>query len=250
MPPSLHDWLAENHLAHFIGEIVGELDLKPIRETYWRKDSRGAGGYRPELLVRLLLYGYATGLTSSRRIEKATFDCLPFRYLTADQHPDHDTIASFRQEHLEELAELFVTALQLCCKAGLIKLGNVAIDGTELKANASYSRGKSHTKMDEEEQKLTELVNRWMQEAQRADAEEDAQFGKGNNEADLPENLASTQRRLERIQKAQKELEEEARKGLEESKHEFPPRKRGPQPKNGPAQPPLTPDEQQARNKR
>lgn len=109
------------------------------------------------MLTRLLLYGYATGLTSSRRIEKATHDSVPFRYLAADQHPDHDTIASFRQQHLEPLAKLFVEALELCRRAGLVKPGNVAIDGTKLKASASHHRGRPHAKMSEEERKLSEL---------------------------------------------------------------------------------------------
>ncbi|MDZ7637592.1 MAG: transposase [Bryobacterales bacterium] len=114
--------------------------------------------------------------------EKATHDSVPFRYLAADQHPDHDTIANFRRQHLEELAKLFVQALQLCRKAGLVKLGNVAIDGTKIKANASFARGKTHTKMSEEEQKLGELVKQWMADAERSDAEDDARLGKGNKE--------------------------------------------------------------------
>jgi transposase len=248
--PSLHDWLPEKHLARFIGEIVGELNLKPILDVYWRKDGRGAEGYHPEMLTRLLLYGYATGLTSSRRIEKATYDSVPFRYLAADQHPDHDTIAAFRQQHLEALAALFVEALRLCRKAGLVKLANVAIDGTKLKANAGWGRGRSHAKMSEEEQKLTALVNRWMEEAQRTDSEEDARFGKGKSEESLPEKLATVEQRLERIRAAKKELEEEAKQRLEEAQREFPPRKRGPIPKQGATQKPLTPEEQTAREKR
>lgn len=250
LPPSLHDWVAEDSLARFIAEIVSELDLEPIEDSYRRKDGRGAAGYHPELLVRLLLYGYAIGITSSRRIEKATYDMVPFRYLAADQHPDHDTIAAFRQRHLEELGKLFVQALQLCQRAGLVKLGNVAIDGTKLKANAGYHRGKTHAKMSEEERKLNELVSRWMEEAQQTDAEEDARFGKGKKEEDLPENLASAKQRIERIQQAKKELEEEAKQRLAEAEREYPPRKRGRKPKNAPAEPPLTPDEQQARDKR
>jgi len=111
--------------------------------------AEGAEGFHPEMLMRLLLYGYAIGLTSSRRIEKATYDLVPFRYLAACQHPDHDTIASFRQQHLEALAALFVQALKLCVRAGLVKLHNVAIDGTKLKANAGWGRGRSHAKMSE-----------------------------------------------------------------------------------------------------
>ena len=104
LPPSLDDWLPEGHLARFVARIVDELDLSTIVSTYGRKDGRGKAAYHPVLLVRLLVYGYAVGQRSSRRIERATYDEVPFRYLAAGQHPDHDTIAAFRQTHLEELA--------------------------------------------------------------------------------------------------------------------------------------------------
>lgn len=247
--PSLQDWLPESHLARFLAEVVSTLNLQPILDHYFRKNKRGAEGYHPEMLTRLLLYGYATGLTSSRRIEKATYDQVPFRYLAADQHPDHDTIASFRRQHVEALATLFVEALQLCRKAGLVKLGNVAIDGTKLKASASFARGKTHAKMSEEEQKLGELVKQWMAEAERSDSEDDALLGKGNKEDDLPAKLASAKQRIERLQQAKKELEEEARQRLEEAERAFPPRKRGRKPKQRQAEAPLSPDEQHTREK-
>ena len=248
--PSLHDWLPEAHLARFIAEVVAALDLQPILDPYFRKNNRGAEGYHPEMLTRLLLYGYATGLTSSRRIEKATYDSVPFRYLAADQHPDHDTIANFRRQHLEALAALFVEALQLCRKAGLVKLGNVAIDGTKIKASASRSRGKTHARMSEEERKLGELVKQWMEQADASDSDEDARLGKGNNDADLPEKLARANERIARLRQAKKELEEEARERLEEAKREYPPRKRGRKPKQGAAEAALTPEEKSAREKR
>lgn len=158
LPASLQDWLPESHLARFIAEVVGELNLDAILAAYGRKDNRGRQGYHPELLVRLLLYGYAIGLTSSRRIEKATYDNVAFRYLAADQHPDHDTIANFRQQHLEELAALFVEALQLCRQAGLVKLGNVAIDGTKVKANAGRQHGHTYSQLSEQERRLEKVA--------------------------------------------------------------------------------------------
>src|SRR5215469_16632642 len=136
LPPSLQDWLPENHLARFVADVVRQLDLSEIYHHYEHKDGRGLAAYHPEMLTRLLLYGYAIGESSSRRIEQATYDDVAFRYLAADQHPDHDTIAGFRQQHLESLARLFVQALRLCQKAGLVKLRHVAIDGTKLEANA------------------------------------------------------------------------------------------------------------------
>ena len=249
IPPSLQDWLPEDHLARFIAEVVASLNLQPILDHYFRKNDRGAAAYHPEMLTRLLLYGYATGLTSSRRIEKATYDQVPFRFLAADQHPDHDSIANFRRQHLEELAKLFVEALQLCRRAGLVKLGNVAIDGTKLKANAAWGRGRSHAKLSKEEQKLSALVKRWMEEAQKTDAEEDGLFGKGKNEKSLPEKLATVNQRLERIRQAKRELEEEARKRLAEAELAYPRRKRGPIPKQDTTRQALSPDEQQVREK-
>lgn len=250
MAPSLHDWLPETHLARFIAEVVSALNLSAITDVYFRKDARGREGYHPEMLTRLLLYGYATGVSSSRRIEKATYESIPFRYLAADQHPDHDTIASFHQQHLVALGALFSQALLLCSKAGLVKLNNVAIDGTKLKASASFGSGKTHAKMSEEEQKLTELVNRWMKEAAETDAAEDAHYGKGKNEDSLPEKLATVNQRLERIKKAKQELEEEAKQRLEQAQRDYPPPKRGRRSKQSAIEQPVTPDEQQIREKR
>ena len=166
LPPSLQDWLPENHLARFIADVTNELDLSAIYAQYGRKDGRGLSAYHPLLLTRLLLYGYCVGVTSSRRIERATHDDVAFRYLAANQHPDHDTIATFRQQHLEALAGLFVQALRLCQKAGLVKLGNVAIDGTKIGANASTRRSVSHQKLTEREQYWKETVERLLAEAQ------------------------------------------------------------------------------------
>ena len=134
--------------------------------------------YHPLLLTRLLLYGYATGVTSSRRIERATHDDLAFRYLAADQHPDHDTIAAFRSEHLNALAELFVQALRLCQKAGLVKLGNVAIDGTKMMANASLHRSVSYSKLTEREQYWKETIEKMLNAAEQTDREEDQEVGR------------------------------------------------------------------------
>jgi len=123
LPPSLQDWLPEDHLARFVADVMNELDLSTIYASYERSDGRGLAAYHPVLMARLLLYGYCIGVTSSRKIEQATYDNVAFRYLSADQHPDHDTLVAFRQENVEALAELFVQALRLCQKAGLVKFG-------------------------------------------------------------------------------------------------------------------------------
>src|SRR5258708_25254043 len=134
LAPSLQDWLPQDHLARFIAEVMNELDLSAIYAEYERKDGRGLSAYHPLLLTRLLLYGFSIGVTSSRRIERATYDDVAFRYLAADQHPDHDTIANFRREQLTPPAGLFVQALRLFQQAGLVKLGNVGIDRNQMVA--------------------------------------------------------------------------------------------------------------------
>jgi transposase len=250
LPPSLQDWLPEDHLARFIADVTNELDLSAIYAQYGRKDSRGLSAYHPLLLTRLLLYGYCIGVTSSRRIERATHDDVAFRYLAANQHPDHDTIANFRCEHLDALAGLFVQALQLCQKAGLVKLGNVSIDGTKILANASTRRSVPYEKLSERERHWQETVERLLAEAQRADEEEDQRWGKGQPADPLPPELANAQSRLERIRQAKRELEEEAQRQLDAAKQKHTPRKRGrPTKEEAAAQPPQDPQEQQkARN--
>jgi len=137
LPPSLEDWLPEGHLARFISDVVGELELRAICQSYEEKDGRGQAAYHPVMLVKLLLYGYCVGVVSSRKIEAATYDHVAFRYLAANEHPDHDSIAEFRRRHLPAMMALFLEVLKLCQKAGLVKLGHVALDGTKIKANAS-----------------------------------------------------------------------------------------------------------------
>jgi transposase len=227
LPPSLQDWLPEDHLARFVADVMNELDLSAIYAEYERKDGRGLSAYHPLLLARLLLYGYCMGVTSSRRIEKSTYDSVAFRYLAADQHPDHDTIASFRQEHLEALAELFVQALRLCAKAGLVKLGNVAIDGTKIMANASTRRSVPYKKLCEREQYWQSVVERLLVEAQRTDEEEDRRFGKGQHADPLPVELAQAQSRLERIREAKTALKREAQGQLQAILENHTPRQRG-----------------------
>jgi len=227
LPPSLQDWLPEDHLARFIADVTNELDLSAIYAGYDRKDGRGLSAYHPLLLTRLLLYGYCIGVTSSRRIERATYDDLAFRYLAADQHPDHDTIAAFRQQHLTALAGLFVQALRLCQQAGLVKLGNVAVDGTKMMANASTRRSLPYQKLCERERYWQQTVDRLLAEAQLTDEQEDQRYGKGSSSDPLPAELAHAQSRLERLRQAKAELEREARQKLEELQRIAGSRKRG-----------------------
>ena len=251
LPPALQDWLPENHLARFIADVANELDLSSIYARYGRQDGRGQSAYHPLLLTRLLLYGYCVGVTSSRRMERATHDDVAFRYLAADQHPDHDTIASFRQQHLEALAGLFVQALRLCQKAGLVKLGNVSIDGTKIMANASTRRSVPYQKLTEREQYWKETVDRLLAEAQRTDREEDQRWGKGQPADPLPTELAHAQSRLERLRQAKAELQREAQQALEAAVQDHQPRKHGrPTKEEAANRPPEDPQQRQRARER
>src|SRR5664280_1078573 len=219
LPPSLHDWLPEGHLARFIADVIEELDLGLIYRSY-EGDGRGLAAYQPAMMVRLLLYGYCLGVASSRKIERATHEDVGFRFLSADSHPDHDTIAAFRKRHLEALAGLFVQALRLCQKAGLVKLGHVAIDGTKIKANASKHKAMSYERMNETEQRLQQEVEELLRRAAAVDEAEDAQYGKGKRGDELPEELARRESRLKKIRAAKAELEREAKEKAERREQE------------------------------
>ena len=230
LPPDLHDWLPEDHLARFVADVVHHLDLSEIYECYEGKDGRGLAAYHPEMLTRLLLYGYAIGESSSRRLEQATYDSVAFRYLAADQHPDHDTIANFRQQHLESLSRLFLQALRLCQKAGLVKLGHVAIDGTKLQANASAHKSMSYEKLNQQEQYWRQQVDALLRRACEVDEEE----GRAQQRCDeLPAELAQAQSRLKRLEQAKRELEQEARQKLEEATREWSSRGKRGRPRKG-----------------
>ena len=219
LPPSLHDWLPEGHLARFVADVMDELDLGAIYRSY-QGDGRGLAAYQPVMMARLLLYGYCLGVVSSRKIERATFEDVGFRFLSADSHPDHDTIAEFRKRHLGALAGLFVQALRLCEKAGLVKLGHVAIDGTKIKANASKHKAMSYERMKETEQRLRQEVEELLRRAAETDEAEDAQYGKGKRGDELPEELARRESRLKKIREAKAALEQEAKAKAERQRAE------------------------------
>jgi transposase len=210
LPPSLLDWLPEEHLARFVLEVVEELDLKPIYAVYER-ELRGFPPYEPKMMVALLLYAYATGVTSSRRIERKTQEDVAFRVIAANQSPDHSRIADFRKRNGTHFENLFVQVLKLCQKAGLIKLGHVALDGTKLKANASKHKAMSYERMQQEEERLREKVKNLLAQAATVDAEEDLRYGKNRRGDELPEELRRAEGRLEKIRAAKLALEEEAK---------------------------------------
>jgi transposase len=198
-------------LALFVSDLVDELNLSDIFRAYESDADRGQPPYHPAMMVKLLVYGYCVGNPSSRKIEKATWDEVAYRVLSADQHPDHDSIASFRKRHLPELAKLFAQLLQMCQKAGLVKLGHVALDGTKVKANASKHKAMSYERMQETEARLQREIEALLQRAEKVDEEEDARYGKGKSGDELPEELQRRESRLAVIRAAKAELEAEAK---------------------------------------
>ncbi len=210
MPASMRDWLPSDHLAYFISDIVDNLDLSAIMERYSGED-RGYPPYHPAMMVKVLLYAYCIGVASSRKIEKRLCEDIAFRVLAANNTPDFRTISDFRKDHLKALAGLFLQVLKLCQKAGLVKLGHVALDGTKIKANASKHKAMSYKRMKEEEVRLEAEVAELLKKAESVDEEEDQRYGKGKKGDELPKELAFRDSRLKRIQEAKAALEAEAR---------------------------------------
>lgn len=209
LPPDLREWLPEGDLALFISDVVDELDLSAIYQAYDTGEGRGQPPYHPAMMVKLLLYAYCTGLPSSRKIERATYRDVAFRVLAADQHPDHDSLAEFRKRHLPALAGLFIQVLRLCQRAGLVTLGHVALDGTKVKAHASKHKAMSYARMTEAERQLEQEVQALLEQAERVDAAENAQYGRGRGD-ELPAELARRETRLAAIRRAKVALEQQA----------------------------------------
>ena len=242
MPPSLRDWLREDHLAYFLSDLVDQLDLSQINESYQKGELRGQPPFHPALMTKLLLYAYCVGVPSSRKIEQKTHEDVAFRVIAAGHHPDHDTIAEFRRRHLKALAGLFVQVLQLCRKAGLVKLGHVALDGTKVKANASKHKAMSYGRMCEAEKELQGQVEELLQRAQQIDEQQDTIYGKGKRGDELPEELRFRSSRLKKIREAKQALEQQARERARaegrSGEHNRPIRsKRGRKPKHPPGLP-------------
>lgn len=225
MPEDSREWVPAGDLAHFVGDLVEEvLDLSAIYDSY--VEERGFPPYDPRLMVKLLVYGYAIGITSSRKLETATHRDVAVRMLCAGQQPDYRAIARFRKRHLEALAGLFVQSLGLCRKAGLVRLHALAVDGTKLRANASRHKAMSYERMvkaeaelDAETKELRAIAERVLAEAAAVDAAEDEEFGRDNRGDELPPELRRREDRLKWIREAKAELEAEA-KAKEEARRE------------------------------
>jgi transposase len=210
LPPSLRDWLPENHLAYCVSDVVDQLDLSRI-ETVYEKEDRGQPPYHPRMMTKVLLYGYCVGVFSSRRIQKHLVEDVAFRVLAAGNQPDFRTIADFRKLHLPALEELFQQVLRLVLEVGALKLGRVALDGSKVKANASKHKAMSYGRMEESEKRLREEVQKLLKQAEAVDEEEDKRYGRERHGEELPEELQRRETRIARIQEAKKALEERAR---------------------------------------
>lgn len=213
LPPSVDEWLPERHLARFVVEIIDGLDLSALVNAY---RGSGSASYHPAMLLGLLVYGYSTKTFSSRAIERATHDSLAFRYIAGNQHPDHDTIATFRKRFLPQLGPLFVQVLKIAGDLGLLKLGTVALDGTKLHANASRHSALSYGHAKKIEKQLKREVKQLLQLAERADAQ-DIPDGMS-----VPEELARRELRLAAIAEAKAKIEARAAERLarEQAEHQ------------------------------
>jgi transposase len=209
-PPSPRDWLPENDLVYFLIDTVATLDLSPIFAHYER-ELRGQPPFHPRLMVTLLLYCYATGTRSSRKIMRRCRTDVACRIIVGEDVPDFRTISEFRKTHLARLETLFVEVLKLCALAGLTRVGTIALDGTKIKANASRHKAMSYDRMKEDEKRLKEEIARLMAEAEAADAAEDEAHGRDRSGDEIPDELKRRESRLAKILEAKALLEERAR---------------------------------------
>jgi len=228
LPPSPRDWLPEGHLAYFVSDTVDVLDLKAFYESY-EGDGRRNSPYEPRMLVKVLLYAYATGTFSSRRIARKLEEDVAYRVLAADNFPAHRTICEFRQQHLEAFGDLFVQVVRIAREAGVVRLGTLAIDGSKVKANASKRKAMSYGRMLEQERCLREQIAELTARAAAVDAAEDAEHGPEIRGDELPEELQRREQRLRKIQEAKARLEarqaeEDRKKGRSEDDNRKSPR--------------------------
>jgi transposase len=216
LPPSLRDWLPENHLVYFVSDVIDNLDLGAIESVY-EKEDRGYPPYHPHMMTKVLVYAYCVGVYSSRKIQKHLVEDVAFRVLAAGNQPDFRTISDFRKIHHKALEGLFQQVLRLAMKAGAIKMGRVALDGSKVKANASKHKAMSYGRMKQEERALKKEVQRLLAQAEAADEEEDTRYGKDKSGDELPAELSRRETRLQRIREAKRALEQEAHEEAKEN---------------------------------
>jgi transposase len=210
LPPSLRDWLPENHLAYFVNDVVDNLDLSAMDAVYG-SEKRGQPPYDPQMMTKVLVYGYCVGVFSSRRIERRLVEDIAFRVLAADNQPNFRTISDFRKIHLNTLEGLFEQVLKIALEAGAMKVGRVALDGTKVKANASKHKAMSYDRMLEKEKALKAEVKQLLLQAEVADAEEDVRYGKNRTGDELPAELERRESRIRKIREAKRAVEQRAK---------------------------------------
>lgn len=210
LPPSLSDWVPEDHLARFVGDLVDTLDLSAIEDAY--DEERGYPPYHPCMMTKVLLYAYCTGTYSSRRMAAKLHDSVAYRFLAAGNQPDFRTVSDFRKRHEDALSGLFEQVLVICRESGLVKLGRVALDGTKIKANASKHKAMSYGRMVEKEAALKKEIKEMFRQAEAIDREEDRRYGPDRRGDELPEELAHRETRLKKIREAKAALEAAAKK--------------------------------------
>jgi transposase len=211
MPPSVNEWLPAQHLARFIVEVVEALDLRGIIGSY---QGKGSAPYHPSMLLAMLLYGYATGVFSSRKLERATYDSVAFRFIAANQHPDHDTIANFRRRFLKEIEGLFVEVLKIAREMGMLNLGTVGLDGTKVHANASRHSALSYGHLTKIEEQLKAEVADLLQKAEAADQADVP------DEMSIPDELKRREDRLAKLAEAKAKIEARAKERFEQEQAE------------------------------
>jgi len=208
LPPSPREWLPKDHLAYFIDNVVDQLDLCKVFAGY--EGTKGQPPYHPQMMVKVWLYGYCVGIRSSRKLERALHEDVGFRMLSGNQQPDHWTLSEFRRRHLAALSGLFLQTVRLAQQAGMVKLGQVAIDGTKLKANASKHKAMSYARMEKEEKRVREEIRQYFEDVETTDQAEDERYGMKRGD-ELPDHLKTEKQRLEAIREAKQALEAQAR---------------------------------------
>ena len=210
LPPSLREWLPEDHLAYFVSDLIDHLDLSAITAVY-EDEERGYPPYHPVMLTKVLVYGYCVGVFSSRRIQRRLLEDIPFRVLAAGNAPDFRTIADFRKTHLTALKGFFEQVLQVARDLGTLRIGRVALDGSKVKANASKHKAMSYGRMREKRQQLRDEVQQLLAQAEAVDAAEDAEYGPDRRSDELPAELQRRESRLKRIREATRALKARAK---------------------------------------
>jgi transposase len=210
LPPSLREWLPEDHLAFFVSDLVDQLDLSAIISAY-EDEERGYPPYHPVMLTKVLVYGYCVGVFSSRKIQQRLAEDVAFRVLAAGNHPDFRTIADFRKTHLPALRGFFEQVLRLAREWGAPRVGRVALDSSKIKANASKHKAMSYGRLREKHRQLRAEVKQLLDQAEAADAAEDAEYGPDRRGDELPVELQRRESRLKRIREAQRALEGRAK---------------------------------------